>query len=217
MGDLCRSCGEVSKVPTSSGACGIMGRTQRRGFAVRRRIDPRREDGVAMTEFAIIAPVFMLLVVGMLVFGRLFFYWIEANHVANETARWAVVDHNPYEPGARRSRQHAQEAARPRSSSDNAVVCIEFPDADPGEPRRSTRTPEVGQRVRVQVELPVSVRRVLRLRRDAPRHVDDADRADRRHGRPDPRTIRRGCEHRDVHVNRACRTSAAASSRSRRS
>lgn len=45
-----------------------------------------------MTEFALVAPVFMLIVVGMLLFGRAFFYWIEANHLANETARWAVVD-----------------------------------------------------------------------------------------------------------------------------
>ena len=62
---------------------------------MRRRTDLRREDGVAMTEFALIVPVFLLIVVGMLVFGRLLFYWIETNHVANETARWAVVDRNP--------------------------------------------------------------------------------------------------------------------------
>ncbi len=52
-----------------------------------------------MTEFALIVPVFLLIVVGMLVFGRLLFYWIETNHVASETARWAVVDRNPYGPG----------------------------------------------------------------------------------------------------------------------
>ena len=61
-----------------------------------RRIDLRRDDGVAMTEFALILPVFVLIIVGILSFGRVFFYWIEANHLANETARWAVVDQNPY-------------------------------------------------------------------------------------------------------------------------
>ena len=65
---------------------------------VRRVIDPRREDGVAMTEFALILPIFMVIVAGMLGFGRVFFYWIQANHVANETARWAIVDRNPYAP-----------------------------------------------------------------------------------------------------------------------
>ena len=62
-----------------------------------RQLKLRREDGVAMTEFALILPIFMVIVAGMLGFGRVFFYWIQANHVANETARWAVVDHNPYE------------------------------------------------------------------------------------------------------------------------
>ena len=49
-----------------------------------------------MTEFALILPIFMVIVAGLLGFGRVFFYWIQANHVANETARWAAVDHNPY-------------------------------------------------------------------------------------------------------------------------
>ena len=51
-----------------------------------------------MTEFALILPIFMVIVAGLLGFGRVFFYWIEANHVANESARWAIVDHNPYAP-----------------------------------------------------------------------------------------------------------------------
>ncbi len=49
-----------------------------------------------MTEFALIIPVFLLVVAGLLGFGRVFFYWIETNHDASETARWAVVDRNPY-------------------------------------------------------------------------------------------------------------------------
>ena len=77
--------------------CGIMWRTSRRGLAVR-RLKFRREDGVAMTEFALILPIFMVIVAGLLGFGRVFFYWIQANHVANETARWAIVDRNPYAP-----------------------------------------------------------------------------------------------------------------------
>ena len=71
-----------------------------------RRIDPRREDGVAMAEFALIVPVFLLLVIGIISFGRVFFVWNDANHLANETARWAAVDQNPYAPvGAHASRE----------------------------------------------------------------------------------------------------------------
>jgi len=46
-----------------------------------RRIDLRRSEGVAMTEFALILPVFILIVAGLLGFGRVFFYWISANSV----------------------------------------------------------------------------------------------------------------------------------------
>ena len=63
-----------------------------------RRLNFKRDDGVAMTEFALILPIFMVIVAGLLAFGRAFFYWIDANHLANETARWAVVDRNPYAP-----------------------------------------------------------------------------------------------------------------------
>jgi Flp pilus assembly protein TadG len=81
----------------------------------------RRDDGVAMTEFALILPIFMVIVAGMLGFGRVFFYWIQANHVASETARWAIVDRNPYAPTT------LQRAAADSSSSEfnsNTTVCI---------------------------------------------------------------------------------------------
>lgn len=91
-----------------------------------------------MAEFALILPVFLVIVVGLLLFGRLFFYWIETNHLANETARWAVVDRNPYAPG-----QTLQEGARSGGQTnefeDNTRVCIDFPEGgalDLGDPVR---------------------------------------------------------------------------------
>ena len=59
-----------------------------------------------MTEFALILPVFLLIVVGLLSFGRVLYYWIEANHVASETARWAIVDQNPFR--AQTLQEHAR-------------------------------------------------------------------------------------------------------------
>ena len=76
--------------------------------------DLRRDDGVAMTEFALVVPVLLLLVAGMLGFGRVLFYWISANHLANETARWAVVDRAP--TPRKTLQQYARETAA-RSSS----------------------------------------------------------------------------------------------------
>jgi len=112
-----------------------------------------------MTEFAIIAPVFLLLVVGMLVFGRLFFYWIEANHLANETARWAVVDNNPYDqscengpwtdsPGCQTLQQHARSDATVEFKN-AAQVAICFPG-------KTLQTVGQGDPVQVRVHVPVT-------------------------------------------------------------
>ena len=102
-----------------------------------RRLSFRREEGVAMTEFALILPIFMVIVAGLLGFGRVFFYWIQANHVANESARWAIVDRNPYAPscpsgpftgavGCQSLQQHAANSATAEfnSGTDQTTVCI---------------------------------------------------------------------------------------------
>ena len=117
-----------------------------------------------MTEFALIVPVFMLIVVGMLVFGRLFFYWIETNHVANETVRWAVVDRNPYKtcvgsPTGVTGCLSLPPRARSRATDefeDNAAVCIDYPDPDTPGAFQSESDIEPGDPVRVRVQVPVS-------------------------------------------------------------
>ena len=105
-----------------------------------RRIRLRDEQGVAMTEFALILPMFMLIVVAMLAFGRVFFYWIDANHLANETARWAAVDRNPYATSLQR---HVLDSGT--LEFQDARVCLDFPDGDPS---------AGGESVRVRVQKP---------------------------------------------------------------
>lgn len=128
-----------------------------------RRVDVKREEGVAMTEFALIAPAFMLIVVGMLLFGRVFFYWNETNHLANETARWAAVDRNPYEaacpngpwtgaPDCRSLQTGARFGGQTNEFKDGTRVCIDFPDPNtPGATQLQT-TVEEGDPVRVKVQ-----------------------------------------------------------------
>lgn len=53
------------------------------------------ERGVALTEFALILPVLMVMLVGMLEFGKALNYWIDQTHLANQGARWAAVNRNP--------------------------------------------------------------------------------------------------------------------------
>jgi TadE-like protein len=138
---------------TESDSSGIMVSTSRRGTAVK-RINLRREDGVAMTEFALIVPVFLLIVAGLLAFGRVFFYWIEANHMASETARWAVVDRNPYGPGST-LQQHAAQTSTVEFASD-VKVCIDFPG-------KSDTTADLGDPVRVRIQKPFSFVPILNM------------------------------------------------------
>ena len=104
----------------------------------------KREDGVAMTEFALIVPIFLLLVAGLLSFGRVFFYWIEANHMASETARWAVVDRNPY--GPKTLQQHAAQESTVEFAND-VKVCIDWPG-------KTETTADLGDPVRVRIQKP---------------------------------------------------------------
>jgi Flp pilus assembly protein TadG len=48
-----------------------------------------------MAELALVMPILLLALIGILEFGRLFNYWIDTTHLANETARWVVVDRVP--------------------------------------------------------------------------------------------------------------------------
>jgi hypothetical protein len=53
------------------------------------------ERGQALVEFALIAPLFLLLVVGIIQFGIGLNYWLDLNRIANQGARWAAVDKYP--------------------------------------------------------------------------------------------------------------------------
>jgi Flp pilus assembly protein TadG len=127
-----------------------------------RRVNLRRDEGVAMTEFALIAPVFLLIVAGLLGFGRVLFYWIETNHEASEAARWAVVDRNPFKTcagsptgaaGCQSLQQHAVSVSTVEFKN-NTAVCIDFPDGG---------TLDVGDPVRVRIEKPFTLIPILNV------------------------------------------------------
>ena len=69
----------------------------RRGHSLRRRMLRRCRDerGVALTEMALVLPLLLLLILGMIDFGKAINYWIDNTHLANEGARLAVVNSNP--------------------------------------------------------------------------------------------------------------------------
>jgi hypothetical protein len=57
-----------------------------------------RERGAALIEFVLVLPLVLLLLFGMIDFGKAFSYWNDETHLANEAARYAVVNKNPIDP-----------------------------------------------------------------------------------------------------------------------
>lgn len=51
----------------------------------------RREDGQAMVEFALILPIFLIILCGIIDFGWLFYNQLSLNNACREGARYAVV------------------------------------------------------------------------------------------------------------------------------
>src|SRR5919202_2382613 len=53
----------------------------------------RSERGTALAELAIVIPILMVLLLGMIDFGKAFNTWIDEQHLANEGARLAAVNY----------------------------------------------------------------------------------------------------------------------------
>ena len=53
------------------------------------------ETGQSFVEFTIILPVAVVLIFGVVDLGKAISYWLDSSHLANETARYAVVDTCP--------------------------------------------------------------------------------------------------------------------------
>jgi len=52
-----------------------------------------RDKGAALVEFAVVAPLLIILLLGVIEFGWLFAQMNEIRHVAQEGARWGAVSH----------------------------------------------------------------------------------------------------------------------------
>ncbi len=108
-------------------------------FSPHRRSQQSSEAGAALVEFALVLPILLVLLLGMLDFGKAFNYWIDETHLANEGARWAVVNKNPGGGGASLQEYIRQQADTPElrnggpSVAGPLQICISFPtDASDG-------------------------------------------------------------------------------------
>ena len=97
------------------------------------------QAGTAVVEFALVLPLFLVLVIGMVDFGKGLNYWITETHLANQGARFAVVDRNPGELTGDTLQQYIRTSASSdeledggtNSVEDALAVCIEFPEGEP--------------------------------------------------------------------------------------
>ena len=55
----------------------------------------RNDEGQALVEFALVLPIMLAILFGIIELGRAYNYWIDQTHLANQAARFASVDHRP--------------------------------------------------------------------------------------------------------------------------
>ena len=122
-----------------------------------RRIDWAHEEGAALVEFALVVPILLVLLLGMVDFGKAFNYWIDETHLANEGARWAMVDKNPSTTGQTLQQYIQQQATTTELRNGGTAsiaqplrICIAFPADDDG------TTGQVGDPVRVTASVTYS-------------------------------------------------------------
>jgi Flp pilus assembly protein TadG len=126
----------------------------------------RGERGQATVEFALITPVLLLLIVGLIQFGKGFNYWLSLNHIANETARWAAVDKVPpttSDPTVAQLKSYALGQAQNEELRDYIEA-----DSNPGDPvlenivvcyvpTGGATAPQIGDSATVRVKAPYSL------------------------------------------------------------
>ena len=86
----------------------------------------RREDGVAIVEFALVLVPLLLLVFGFLQFGIAMNAKIDATHLTAEAARYTVVNQNPGSP-SQALEDYIRDRADTASLQETAEVCIAYP------------------------------------------------------------------------------------------
>src|SRR6266508_4262112 len=95
----------------------------------------RCERGAAMIEFALVLPLLLTLVLGLVDFGRAINYWINETHLATSGARLAAVNKDPATiPGPCDSATTLQGCilAQTKHTAElnaGAQVCISFPNS----------------------------------------------------------------------------------------
>ncbi|MBQ2903937.1 MAG: pilus assembly protein [Clostridia bacterium] len=85
----------------------------------------KSEDGQAMVEFALVLPVFLLILCGIIDFGWLFYNQLSLNNACREGARYAVV--NTAEGGSTQAiKSHIENLTTNVFANDGVDISIEY-------------------------------------------------------------------------------------------
>ena len=112
------------------------------------KLTRRHSKGQALVEFALVVPIFLLLVLGLFDMGRAVLYYSTISNASREAVRLGIVDQNTGD-----IRQEAVDSASTLMSVATADVTVEYlaPDLSAGGPC-STAPYEVGCVIRVEVQ-----------------------------------------------------------------
>jgi Flp pilus assembly protein TadG len=125
--------------------------------SVTRRL--RAERGTALIEFALVLPVLILIVMGILYFGRYESYANDEQQLASSAARWASINANPGSSSSLTLQQYVAQQASPElkggSGDVTAIkVYLYYPSGSTG---------QVGQAVRACITNTVNFIPILGL------------------------------------------------------
>ena len=82
------------------------------------------DRGQALVEMAMVLPVFLILVFGMIDFGQAINYWLDQNHLASSGAPLALAN---YQPDSGTLQHHIRSQADTAELRDGATVDINYP------------------------------------------------------------------------------------------
>jgi Flp pilus assembly protein TadG len=111
------------------------------------------ERGVAMVEFALILPVLLGIVLGIIQFGTGFNYWNDLNQMAADGARFAAVNTNPVSGSNLTTYIVTQADASQLRNDPNTKACLMAFDGTSGASETLDQA-KIGDAVKVSVSTP---------------------------------------------------------------
>lgn len=122
------------------------------------RMTGPKDRGAAMVEFALVVPVLLLIVFGIINFGYLFGQQLALNQAVRAGARGAVVSGNGEAKDITAVLTLVQQAAQGSLISDATKIRYQNPAVDAATPPyvRTCNDSGVGQNLQVKVEYPTS-------------------------------------------------------------